>query len=57
MEGRLVEKYDRKGILAASVSGSYAEQLSEAYRILNEERGFKMKSPGKKEYRAKRVRI
>ena len=57
LEGRLVEKYDRKGILAASVSGSYAEQLSEAYRILNEERGFKMKSPGKKEYRAKRVRI
>lgn len=57
MEARLVEKYDRKGILTSSLTESYARQLEEAYRILNQERGFKMKSTRDRGYSTRKVRF
>ena len=45
MEARLVEKYTRLNKISLVCSGSYKEQLGEAYKIMNEERGYKPKEP------------
>ena len=53
MEFRLVEAYDKKGLLPHE---TYPKQLSQAYRLLNAERGYRMKrSP--MHPRARKVRI
>ena len=57
MEARMVEQYDRRGMLRSSLSESYAKQLTEAYRLLNDERGFKMKAHREWGFRARRVRF
>ena len=53
MEWRLVESYDRKGLLPQE---KYSGKLAEAYRILNSERGFRMK-PHREHIRARKVRL
>ena len=41
LEGRLLEKYTRRNMIPSVTSGSYEKQLSEAYRAMNREHGFK----------------
>ena len=41
MEDRLLEKYTKKNAISSVVSGSYGQQLEEAYQALNRERGYK----------------
>ena len=41
METRLVEKYTRANKISLVCTGSYKEQLSEAYKIMNLEHGYK----------------
>ncbi len=53
MEWRLVESYDRKGLLPQE---KYSGKLAEAYRILNSERGFRMKTH-REHIRARKVRL
>ena len=57
LEARLVSKYESKGVLRSAISGSYSEQLTEAYHLLNDERGFKMKSHRRRIPKATRVRF
>ena len=57
LEARLVSKYESKGVLRSAISGSYSEQLTEAYNLLNDERGFKMKSHRRRIPKATRVRF
>lgn len=45
MESRLVDKYAKQNKISLVCTGSYKEQLGEAYKILNEERGYKPKEP------------
>ena len=45
MEARLVEKYTRLNKISLVCSGTYKEQLAEAYSIMNQERGYKPKEP------------
>ena len=40
LEGRLLEKYIRRNMIPSVTSGSYATQLSEAYRAMNREYGY-----------------
>ena len=40
LEGRLLEKYTRRNMIPSVTSGSYAKQLSEAYRAMNREYGY-----------------
>ena len=42
LEGRLLERYSDKGFLSSAVSGTYAEQLEEAYRVMNRERAERL---------------
>jgi hypothetical protein len=49
----LVESYDRKGLLPQE---KYSGKLEEAYRILNAERGFRMKAH-REHIRARKVRL
>ena len=57
METRMVGKYEKEGILASAVSKSYAKQLSEAYSILNRERGYRMKRSRERGFRTTRVKF
>ena len=57
MEARLVEKYESRGLLSSAVSEGYAAQLSEAYRHLNEERGYMRRGQHKRIHRAMKIRI
>ena len=41
MEGRLVERYTQRNMIPSTITGSYREQLEEAYKALNRERGFR----------------
>ena len=43
MEDRLLEKYKEKSAISTVLTGSYSEQLEEAYKVLNRERGYKPK--------------
>lgn len=45
MEARLVDKYVRENKISCVCSGSYKDQLTEAYRVMNEEHGYKPKGP------------
>lgn len=45
MEARLVEKYTRLNKISLVCSGTYKEQLAEAYSIMNQECGYKPKEP------------
>lgn len=41
MEDRLLQRYAGKGLVPSVLTGSYREQICEAYRALNAERGFR----------------
>ena len=41
MEGRLVERYTQRNMIPSTITSSYREQLEEAYKALNRERGFR----------------
>ena len=41
MEDRLLQRYAGKGLVPSVLTGSYREQVCEAYRALNAERGFR----------------
>ncbi len=43
MEDRLLERYKGKGAIMSVTTGNYHQQVEEAYRELNRERGFKPK--------------
>lgn len=45
MEARLVEKYTRQNKISLVCTGSYQEQLGEAYKIMNLEHGYKPQGP------------
>ena len=45
MEARLVEKYTRQNKISLVCTGSYQEQLDEAYKIMNLEHGYKPQGP------------
>ena len=45
METRLVEKYTRENKISCVCTGMYKDQLEEAYRVMNEEHGYKPKGP------------
>lgn len=45
METRLVEKYTRQNKISLVCTGSYQEQLGEAYKIMNLEHGYKPQGP------------
>ena len=43
MEDRLLEKYKQKNAVSTVLTGSYREQVEEAYRQMNRERGYRPK--------------
>lgn len=43
MEGRLLKRYTEKGLLSTAMTGSYHEQVIEAYRVMNDQKGYKPK--------------
>jgi len=45
MEARLVDKYSKANKISCILTGSYRQQLDEAYKVMNEERGYKPKGP------------
>ena len=54
MEGRLVERYTQQNMIPSTITGSYQEQLEEAYKALNRERGFRRQSGTVRRPRIKR---
>ena len=43
MEDRLLEKHKQKNAVSTVLTGSYREQVEEAYRQMNRERGYRPK--------------
>ncbi len=41
MEDRLLERYTRKNLITSTLTGTYKEQMDEAYRVMNRERGYR----------------
>ncbi len=44
MEDRMLEKYISKNAISSVMTGSYSEQIREAYRVMNGEYGYKQES-------------
>ena len=57
LEARLVTRYEDRGVLRSSISGSYDDELSESYRLLNEQHGYKMRPRHDRIHRARKVNL
>ncbi len=54
LEDRLVSRYEKAGRLASAVGGSYADRVREAYRLMNDEHGYRPRlTPGRRAFRMK----
>ncbi len=54
LEDRMVSRYEKAGKLASSVGGSYSDEVREAYRLMNDEYGHRLKDyPARRPYRIK----
>ena len=56
MEDRLLEKYKGKGAVSNVLTGTYREQVEEAFQAMNRERGYKPKVRFSSRFRSAKVK-
>lgn len=56
MANRLLERYSERGLITSVLSGSYQEQLNEAYKVLNCERGYRKKDSARRRVPSGRIK-
>lgn len=56
MANRLLERYSERGLITSVLSGSYKEQVNEAYKVLNCERGYRKKDSARRRVQSKPIK-